>query len=581
MQQAYRSTPQVPVRMGLHIGDIVLNDGQIFGDGVNLAARIESLGVAGSVLISDKVNDEIKNHPELKTRSAGSYQFKNILRKVEVFAIDHPALVIPKSNSLKGKTVNKSLASEKHIHDARKSIAVMAFLNMSNDPEQEYFSDGMAEEIINSLSHLKELKVSGRMSSFQFKDGKTSLQEVGEKLGVSSVLEGSVRKHGNKIRITAQLVNVDDGFQLWSEKYDRTIDDIFEIQDDIAKAVTDKLKITLLKKEVQVNGEAYIPKIEAYEFLLKGRFFLSRRGAGIRTALSFFHQSIEADPLFALAHAAYADANILLATYGILPPSEVMMNAKQSAERAIILNPLLAEPYCTLGYYYNYLEWNWPKAKKNFLRSIELNPSYAEAHYRFGQNYLVCVEGKFEEALEHTTQAIRIEPLSSICYGSHSIVLYNAGKYTEAIEACKYGIELDGNSFLCHLNAGCSLITLRAFTEAISFLETALRISNRHHFAVNGLIWCYCLLGEYDKANELMNELMKRSATEYIAKTFTALSAAYLNDIDKAFEFLEMAFNDHDPILLLLKYADWVPSSVRTDPRFFDLIKRIGLPEGK
>src|SRR5215204_4241486 len=227
--------------MGLHLGDIVFNEEFIFGDGVNLASRIESLGVPGSVLISDKVNDELHNHPQLKTRSVGFYQFKNIKRLVEVFAMDHETLVQPTVSSLRGKTeeikeelrkngthLQNSLTARKNI--SLKSIAVLPFVNMSNDPEQEYFSDGMAEEIINSLTHVKELRVAGRTSSFHFKGKNFDLRKIGEKLNVNTILEGSIRKQANKLRITAQLVNVADGFHLWSERYDRELDDIFAIQ---------------------------------------------------------------------------------------------------------------------------------------------------------------------------------------------------------------------------------------------------------------------------------------------------------------------------------------------------------------
>jgi TolB-like protein/class 3 adenylate cyclase len=251
MQQKFQQVPKVPVRMGLHIGDIIFNEEHIFGDGVNLTSRVESLGVAGSVLISDKANEELHNHPELKTISVGTYQFKNINRLVEVFALNHEELVKPTPQSLSGKTEEKKEedpASHKISAQGKnipyKSIAVLPFVNMSNDSDQEYFSDGIAEEIINSLTHIKDLKVAGRTSSFKFKGKNTELHELGEKLCVRTVLAGSVRKQGNWLRITAQLVNVEDGYHLWSEKYDRKMDDVFAIQDDIAMAITKKLKLT-------------------------------------------------------------------------------------------------------------------------------------------------------------------------------------------------------------------------------------------------------------------------------------------------------------------------------------------------
>ena len=216
---------------------------------------------------------------------------------------------------------------------------MLPFVNMSNESDQEYFSDGIAEEIINSLTHIKDLKVAGRTSSFKFKGKNTELHELGEKLCVRTVLAGSVRKQGNWLRITAQLVNVEDGYHLWSEKYDRKMDDVFAIQDDIALAITKKLKLTLLKNDHALMTKSYTRTTDAYELYLKGRFYLYRRGASILTALQYFQKAIALDPEFALAHAGYADVNLAIAVYGISLPKEAMARAKQSAEKALKLEP--------------------------------------------------------------------------------------------------------------------------------------------------------------------------------------------------------------------------------------------------
>jgi TolB-like protein len=261
MQQAFCQLPLVPVRMGLHIGDIIITDDQVIGDGVNLAARVESLGVAGSVLLSDRVNDEISNHPELKTISTGTYQFKNITRAVELFALQHEGLVQPVPGTLKGKTAEAPHAyreSKKRNmswllldNQWMKSVAVMPFINLTNEPEQDLFSAGMREEILNALTHIKQIKVAGRIPSFPFKGKRPDLCEVGNRLGVHTVLEGSIRKQRNKIRITAQLISVANGYHLWSERFDRDLDDIFSLQDEIATAICKKIKLTFRQ-----NGKA-------------------------------------------------------------------------------------------------------------------------------------------------------------------------------------------------------------------------------------------------------------------------------------------------------------------------------------
>jgi TolB-like protein/Tfp pilus assembly protein PilF len=460
-----------------------------------------------------------------------------------------------------------------------KSIAVLPFVNMSNDPEQEYFSDGMAEEIINSLSHLKDLTVAGRTSSFQFKGKIIDLRQVGRKLSVSTVLEGSVRKQGDHLRITAQLVNVEDGFHLWSERYDRQLNDVFAIQDEIALAITEKLLDTLLKKDLRLITKNPTQNTEAYELYLKGKFHLSRRGASLTKSIRYFQQAIELDPDFALAHSGFADANFLIATYGLTSPNRVMSKARRSAERALELDPLLCEPYCSLGYYYTCVEWNWNKAKENFLTSINLNPKFAEGQMRYAWTYLTCVEGDFVKAEKHGKMALQFEPLSAICYANHSLILQNAGNFEEAVEACRTGIDIDPNSFVCHLNLATALSALQKYEEAIPVFDMAMRLSNRHTFSVNALLWTYCLYGDYKRANELMDELRTRLQTEYAPCAIMAMSSAYLGNLDEAIQYLRTAFKDRDPMLILLKYAHWVPHGLRNDARFNEILEEIGFPD--
>ncbi|HMJ46973.1 MAG TPA: adenylate/guanylate cyclase domain-containing protein [Ferruginibacter sp.] len=570
LQEDFGQEPRVPVRIGLHLGDIIQNEGNIFGDCVNITSRIENLGIPGAVLLSEAVQKQVKNKPQFKLNSLGNFDLKNVAGPMEIFALTVKGYPVPVRED-----INEKFKEQKAV----KSIAVLPFVNMSNDPEQEYFSDGMSEEIINSLTHIKDLNVAGRTSSFQFKGKNLDLRQVGKTLNVHAVLEGSVRKQGNQLRITAQLVNVEDGYHLWSERYDREINDVFAIQDEIALAITKKLKITLLKKDHELIIKSYTKNTAAYELYLKGRFYLTRRGVSLKTSIECFEKAIEMDPGFALAHSGYADAYLLLATYGLLPPNPVMTKAKDAAERALQLDPALYQPYCSLGYYYTCFEYNWPEAKKNFLKSIKLNPGYAEGHFRYGWNYLACVEGKFDEAQKYGEIAIKLEPLSSICYATHSLILHCAGKFSEALAICKMGIELDANSFLCHANAGRTYLALHQYENAITSYETAMKLSNRHHFTVNALIWPYCITGRFEEARNLMNELKERSLKEYVAKTFTGISAAYLGDMGEAIDYLEKAYTEKDPILIMLKYEHWVPLPLRKDPRFQNLLQKIGFPE--
>jgi adenylate cyclase len=585
MQQQYLQQPTVSVRMGLHIGDILFDEESIFGEGVNLASRIESLGVAGSVLLSDKANDELHNHPEIKTIPVGVYHLKNIDRAVEVFALNHEGLVKPVHGSLKGKTQEENKSREplpvKPGADsiALKSIAVLPFVNMSNDPDQEYFSDGMAEEIINSLSHLRELKVAGRTSSFQFKTKNADLREIGDKLGVSTVLEGSVRRQGNKLRVTAQLIKVADGFHIWSERYDRDMGDVFAIQDEISFAITERLKISLLEEDRIKITTTYTHNTEAYELYLKGRFYINRRGVSIADGIKCFEGAIVLDPDFSLAYAGYADALLLAASYGLAAPRPVMEKVKRSAFKAIQLTPHLSEPYSSLGFYYAVSERNWAAAKKHFLKSIELNPRHPQAHYWYGYDYLSWVEGDFSGAEKHGKIAVKLEPLSAICHAMYASILHTSGKFEEGLAVCKAGIELDPNSFLGYLCEGNCYDGLQEYVKAISSYENAMRISNGNCFSSSGLIRTYCNMGRFEEAGKLFAEVKKRSESQYMPNTLMGLSSAYLGDLDEAFRYFQKAFDEPESILLSLKYEPWVPSSLKADPRYQVLLKNIGFPE--
>ena len=571
LQKDFSVLPQLPVRIGIHMGDVLLKEGNVFGDVVNIASRIQALAPPGYIYISETVHENIKNKKDFRSRFIKQYVLKNVKLPVGVYevTIDSSQDASPSSHS-----PEKSYIPAVPVN----SIAVLPFLNMSNDPEQEYFSEGMAEEIINSLTHVPDLKVAGRMSSFHLKGKNESIKEVGEKLGVNSILEGSIRKQGNRLRITVQLINVEDGFHLWSEKYDREMNDIFAIQDEIALSITEKLQIVLLKKDRDKITKSHTQNPEAYELYLKGRFHLNRRGASILSAIQYFQKAIDTDPDFALAYSGYADVNLVLANYGLVPPKLIMAKAKQAAEKAIQLEPSLAEPYCSLAFYYTLFEWNWPEAKKNFLLSLELNPRYTLAHSWYGWNYLTIVEGKFEEGIKHGEILVKLEPLSAFFTGMYSLILCTVGKLKQALEVCQASIELDANSFISLISEGNILMGMQQYEESIASFERAMKISKRHHFAVNANIWNYCLTGNVDKARSLMNELKERAEKEYIANTFTGISAAYLGNLDEAFDYLEKAYNDRDPILLNIKYQKWGPPQFRDDARFQKLLERIGFP---
>jgi tetratricopeptide (TPR) repeat protein len=366
----------------------------------------------------------------------------------------------------------------------------------------------MAEEIVNSLSHIKDLKVAGRSSSFQFKGKNIDTKEVAEKLHVLTVLEGSVRKQGNRLRITVQLINAEDGYNLWSERYDREIDDIFALQDEIALTITEKLKITLLEKEKAIIQKDPAENKEAYDLYLKGRFYLNKRGAGIIKGLEYFQQALEKDPSLTLAYTGMADTYYLLAFWSIMPPHDAMPKARQYAEKAIQLQSSQAEAYTALAFISTFYDWNWTEAKKQFQHAFELNPNYAWAHYWYSY-YLSFVERKYEESIrEAKSLAEHLEPLVPLFHHALSVMYICAGRFEDGLRASEMAIELDANSFFSYRGLGLSLAGLNKYAEAIEALKTAVLLSLRQPLPLVELSWVYSLSGNESEVQKILDELI-------------------------------------------------------------------------
>ena len=565
IQEACNAANEFQLRIGIHLGEVVFENDDVFGDGVNIASRLQAISKPGCIYISESVHNNVSNKKDILTKFIKQETLKNVKEPIRIYEIIT-------------STVSNPLIKEQSNKLSNKSIAVLPFVNMSNDPEQEYFSDGMAEEILNSLSHLKDLKVAGRTSSFQFKGKNIDLHEVGEKLGVGTVLEGSVRKQGNKLRITAQLINVEDGFHLWSEKYDRNIDDIFAIQDEIALAITENLRIILLEKEKEIIAKSLTQNTEAYEFYLRGRFYLNKRL--LFQSLEQFKKAVEIDPGFAKAHAGLADAYIILGFYNFLPAKESMPKAKQEADAALLLDDSLCEPYCSLGLYYTSFEWNWHEARKNFLKSLQLNPRYTQTHIWFGHYYLTWVEGKFEEGEKHLNTAIELEPFSSICYINKYAVLFTAGKLEEAFEYAKKGIEIDPDSLIANRIMGIAYLYKKEYNEATGYLEFTNKLSNGAAFNQVDLINLYTSMGSLEQAHAVMENLkMKLKEGRYVSSCIMSFAAGFLGDIAEAINWLEKAYDEHDAYLCILKYYPFMPIKLRQDSRFQSFISKMNFPE--
>ena len=458
------------------------------------------------------------------------------------------------------------------------SIAVLPFANLSGDPDFEYFSEAIAEEIINALTQLPGLRVAARTSSFAFRGPATVLAEVGSKLKVATVLEGSVRKAGNRLRISAQLVKVRDGYHLWSERYDREMTDVFAIQDEIAKAIANRLRVTLDGEGTPLVTPA-TANLDAYHLYLKGRYYLAQRGLGLKRALGCFDQALALDPNYALAHAGLADACTVFAEYGLAPPNALRSKARGAVQRALELAPDLAEVHCASGALAFLCDWDWPRAARDLRRAVELNPRSVAAR-QWLSYYLVFIEGRAEEAVAQARRAVELDPLASLLTMQLGMTLMGAGRYEAAAAALQRAADLAPAMFLPTIHLGLLHNHLGRSDEAIAPLEVAVTASGRHPWTLAALAVCYSSLGRLDDAEAIRDELLARARREYVQSTVLAIVAASLGNMDATFELLDRACDEHDGILVYSKRYPFF-TRLQTDPRMERIYRRIGFPETK
>jgi eukaryotic-like serine/threonine-protein kinase len=455
---------------------------------------------------------------------------------------------------------------------AAKAIAVIPLANMSADPENEYFSDGMTEEIINALAKVPGMQVASRTSSFAFKGKEADVRQIGEKLGVSSVLEGSVRKVGNRIRITAQLVNVDNGYQLWSETYDRQLEDVFAVQDEISRAIVDALKLRLGSE----TGQFVAPtkNLEAYTLYLKGRFFFNKfTEQGLRKGLDYFQHALLQDPGYARAYAGIADCWCNLADDWVVP-DDAYPRAKAAATRALQLDPELAEAITSIGKVLCWNEWDFAGAERHLRRAVALNPNYAEAHFVFGSD--LPAVGRLAEAIEEMRKALTLDPLSAHFSRWLGRFLLYAGDYPAAITQSRTTIDVDEDYFQAYLDIGSAHLAKGEPDAALEWFRRgqALESSVRSYDAM--IVRALAVLDRRDEAEEILARLEEESKQQYVRAEILAMGYAALGDADRAFACLERAFQARSAGLIYL-HLDPGYAPLREDPRFGGLVGRIGL----
>jgi len=457
-----------------------------------------------------------------------------------------------------------------------RSLAVLPLESLSADASEDYFADGMTDELITDLGQISALRVISRTSVMAYKRARKPLPQIAHELNVDAVVEGTVLRSGNQVRITAQLIQAADDKHLWARSYEGNLRETLALQNDVARAIADQVRINLTPREQSILKTARPVNPEAYEAYLRGRYFWNKRTAdGLQKAIEYFDEAIQKDPEYAQAYAGLADSYALLGNsdFTVLRPQEAYPKAKAAATRALELDNSLGEAHTSLAFSLGVFEWNWDAAEKEFRLAIALNPGYATAHQWYAM-YLSGL-GRFDEAITELRQAVSLDPLSLIISADLADVLFAAKRYDESIQQSRKTTEMDPNFAIAHYELGQALAQKKMYSAAITELQKANKLSGGDITCLAGLAYAYAASGKSDEALKLLNELKGRPNHRSQYAVDEALVYASLAEKDQAMAALEEAYQEHFDILVLQSPAF---DPLRSDPRFRDLMRRIGLP---
>jgi len=458
------------------------------------------------------------------------------------------------------------------------SIAVMPFQNRSADSDTEYLADGLAESLIYRLSQLPNLKVSPTSSVFRYKGKETDAQKIGNELGVSAVLTGRIVKRGENLTISIELVDVRTNKLLWGEQYERKMSELLTTQREIAAEITNKLQLKLSGEGEQRLAKKYTGSNEAYQLYLKGLFhFANRTKEDVQKAIGYFQQATRLDPNFALAYVGISQSYSMMPSYSYLSPKEAFPQAKAAAQKALEIDPSLADAHGALATTFAAYDWNWVEAEREFKRAIELNPNVADIHYRYGLIYLIPA-GRMDEAIREIKRALELEPLSIAMNANLAGAYMYARQNDRALEQARKTYDLEPNHITARVWLANVYESLGMYNEAIALSEQSLKnhMSDQYFLLYSG--YAYAKTGRRDKAEDAIKKLRDLEKTEPVDSYTFAMLYVGLGDKDKAFVELEKSFNERGYYVPLLR-VDPLMDPLRDDPRFADLIKRVGLPK--
>ncbi|HLQ06279.1 MAG TPA: FimV/HubP family polar landmark protein [Nitrososphaerales archaeon] len=524
------------VRVGIHVGDVVHSGEDILGDAVNVASRVEPLAEAGGICVTRQVVDQVEGKVQWRLNSLGKRELRNLPNPIEIFAVE-----------------TESVETKQEIRPTppRSRVAILPFNNLSPDPNDRYFADGITEELISTVSKIGELSVISRSSAMRYRDTALSMEQVGRELGVDAILEGSVRKAGNKVRIAAQLIEVDTDRYVWSQSYDRDLNDVFQVQGEIAEQVAQGLKVQLLTKEKEKLGTKETQSPEAYNLYLKGRYFWNERTQeGVKKAIKYFEEALASDPNFARAYTGLADSYMILADYRWMASTEAGEKARQNAIRALDIDGSLAEAHASLGLFHINHGWDFKEGERELKTAMELNANYVPAYHWYA--VLLNFQRRYEEAMVVIRRALALDPFSLVIRQSVAVTQFGLGRYQEAVDMLKRVQEDSPNMPSIHYWLAMVNLAQSKYSEAIEEAKELADLEKSDHTTKLDLAFAYSEAGDKEEAARILDEVLGK-ADVYYSPCSVGLVMLSLGRSAEGGRWLERAVEEHDSSLLYFR----------------------------
>lgn len=567
MQTLNLENPKIEVRIGIHIGDIIFDEAGIYGDSVNVASRIETLAVPGSIFISERLYEEVRNQQDIHTQTLGYFELKNVKQSMQVYAIANPGIVVPSRTEVKGK-----------VKEVLNAIAVLPFASLSSDAENEFFCDGITEELINVLAQVDGLQVTSRTSAFAFKGVNEDVREIAGKLNVQKIIEGSVRKAGSKVRITAQLINASDGYHIWSATYDRSLEDIFEVQDEISRAIANKLRENLLPEKHEAPiAAAPTENLEAYKKYLQAVINWDSIQMEVRfNAVDLLKEAVALDPAFASAHALLAFIYSFPGILGVMDATEARRLAEYHAGKGIESQPENPKAMAAMAIV-KLNKWEWKPAYDLLIKANTINPSEPAVYFALGEYYMLMLQ--YDKAAQVAKRTAEVDPMSARTLAEAGRIFIYINKPDEALPLAERSVSLNPDNFLAKQMLGYVAYLKGDYTKAVGIFEANHKIVGDHPYALLSLTLGYMKAGMEEKARKIQKKFsdMHLQYPEAGLEPILAYLHVTFNEFEEFYTIFDKSVEEKNTWVIQM-YGDSFNPILRSDAHVRAARKMAGLP---